>query len=223
MSSPETWQARGASRLDERELLARLRAGDEAAFRQVLAEFGPAMLRVAGAFAPDGQVAAEIVQETWIAVLRGLDAFEERSSLRTWVFTILANCARRRAKSEAHSTPISSLNTSGGDEREPECFFDANHSRWASCWTTINTRWDALPEDSLTTREADSSIMEALRALPENQSAVITLRDLEGFSSDQVCALLGVSPGNQRVLLHRARLAIRRALEQALADDESRS
>lgn len=216
MSSPTTSHARGPRRLDEHELLARLRAGEETAFRQLLAEFGPAMLRVAGAFAPDSQVAAEIVQEAWIAVLRGLEAFEERSSLRTWVFTILGNCARRRATTEARSTPISSLNTSGGDEREPDCFFDANHSRWASCWTTINTRWDALPEDSLTTREADSSIMETLRSLPANQSAVITLRDLEGFSSDQVCSLLGVSPGNQRVLLHRARLAIRRALEEAL-------
>jgi RNA polymerase sigma-70 factor (ECF subfamily) len=223
MPSAETSRARGEARLDERELLAQLRDGDETAFRQLLAEFGPAMLRVARAFAPDSQVAAEIVQETWIAVLRGLEAFEERSSLRTWVFAILGNCARRRAKNEARSAPISSLGAAGEDEREPDGFFDANHSRWASCWTTVNTRWDSLPEESLVTREADNSVVEALRSLPPVQSAVITLRDLEGFSSDQVCSLLGLSAGNQRVLLHRARLAIRRALERALADDESRS
>ena len=213
MSSLETSEDHSATPLDEREFLARLRAGDETAFRQVLAEFGPSMLRVAGAYARDTQVAAEIVQETWIAVLRGLVSFEGRCSLRTWLFTILGNCARRRAKLEAHSTPLSSLDASGDDESELDCFFSANHSRWASSWTTINTRWEALPEDALANQEAESAIMEKLRSLPATQSAVITLRDLEGFSSDEVCSLLGLSPGNQRVLLHRARLAVRRALQ----------
>ncbi|MBA2568032.1 MAG: RNA polymerase sigma factor, partial [Actinobacteria bacterium] len=92
----------------------------------------------------------------------------------------------------------------------------ANHPRWASCWSTINTRWDALPEEALATQEAESAIMERLSSLPASQAAVITLRDLEGFSSDEVCSLLGLSPGNQRVLLHRARLAIRRTLQAAL-------
>jgi RNA polymerase sigma-70 factor (ECF subfamily) len=194
----------------------RLRDGDELAFRQLLAEFGPAMLRVAGVYAPDRQVAAEIVQETWIAVLRGLESFEGRSSLRTWIFTILGNCARRRAKMEARSVPLSSIEAAGGEESELDCFFAANHPRWAACWSTINTRWEALPEDALTTQEAESAILEKLRSLPRSQSAVITLRDLEGLSSDEVCSLLGLSPGNQRVLLHRARLAIRRALQEAL-------
>jgi RNA polymerase sigma-70 factor, ECF subfamily len=212
--SPKTSEDQSATPLDEREFLARLRAGDETAFRQVLAEFGPSMLRVAGAYAPDTQVAAEIVQDTWIAVLRGLVSFEGRSSLRTWLFTILGNCARRRAKLEARSTPLSSLDASGDDESELDCFFSANHSRWASSWTTINARWEALPEDALASQEAESAIMEKLRSLPATQSAVITLRDLDGFSSDEVCSLLGLSPGNQRVLLHRARLAVRRALQE---------
>ena len=207
---------RSTATIDERELVARLRAGDEPAFRQLLAEFGPAMLRVARIYSPDEQVAAEIVQETWIAVLRGLDRFEGRSSLRTWVLTILSNCARRRAKMEARSLPLSSVRADREEENELNCFFPANHPRWASTWTTINVRWEALPEHALTTQEADSAIVKQLRSLPPSQSAVILLRDVEGLSSEEVCSLLGLSPGNQRVLLHRARLAIRRSLQKAL-------
>lgn len=202
--------------MDERDLLSRLRAGDECAFRELLADLGPGMLRLAGAYAQDEQVAAEIVQETWIAVLRGLDRFEGRSSLRTWIFTILANCARRRSRMEARSTPLSSLVGSHGDASELDHFFPTNHTRWASCWSTINIRWEALPEDALTRQEAESAVAETLRSLPEGQAAVITLRDLEGFSSEEVCSLLGLSPGNQRVLLHRARLAMRKALQEVL-------
>lgn len=215
MPSPAPSENRPAPS-DERELLIRLRAGDEGAFRGLLADLGPAMLRLAGVYASDSQVAAEIVQETWIAMLRGLDGFEGRSSLRTWVFTILRNCAGRRAKMEARSTPVSSLEAPDGDESELNCFFAANHARWPSCWTTINTRWEALPEDALTTQEADRAIVEKLRSLPASQSAVIILRDLEGLSSEEVCSRLALSPGNQRVLLHRARLAIRRGLRDVV-------
>lgn len=170
------------------------------------------MLRVAGAYAPDKQVAEEIVQETWIAVLRGLDGFEGRSSFRTWVFTILGNCAQRRAKTEARSAPMSSIGPAGGEEIELDCFFTAKHPRWADCWTTINIRWDALPEDALAAQEAERAMAKALESLPPSQCAVITLRDFEGFTSEEVCSLLELSPGNQRLLLHRGRLAIRRAL-----------
>lgn len=201
-------------RLDERQRLARLRAGDEPAFRQLLADFGPAMLRVAEVYARDSQVAEEIVQETWIAALRGLEGFEGRSSLRTWVFTILGNCARRRAKMEGRSAPLSSLEAAREEESELDCFFATNHPRWASSWSTINIRWEALPEDVLTTKEAESAVADMLRSLPPSQAAVITLRDLEGLSSEEVCSLLELSPGNQRVLLHRARLAIRQALQE---------
>lgn len=202
---------------DERELLARLRRGDEQAFRALLADLGPSLLRVAALYGRDSQVAAEIVQETWIAVLGSLGNFEGRSSLRTWVFTILANCARRRAKTEARSAPFSSLNADTAEKSELDCFFSSNHPRWASCWTTINTRWEALPEDALSMEEADTAIMETLKSLPPTQGAVITLRDIEGWSSEEVCSLLALSPANQRVLLHRARLAVRRALKEALA------
>jgi RNA polymerase sigma-70 factor (ECF subfamily) len=205
----------------EGDLLVRLQAGDEEAFRGLLADLGPAMLRVADLYSRDSQVAAEIVQETWVAVLRSLDAFEGRSSLRTWVFTILANCARRRAKSEARSAPFSSLDGGAREESELNRFFAANHPRWASCWATINTRWEALPEEALSRAEADAAMIETLRALPPNHSVVITLRDIEGWSSQEVSTLLRITPGNQRVLLHRARLAVRRALEQTL-DGERR-
>ena len=174
------------------------------------------MLRVASLYAPDEQVAAEIVQDTWIAVLGGLENFEGRSSLRTWVFTILGHCARRRAKMEARSMPLSSIGAAGGEENELKYFFPANHPRWASCWTTINTRWESLPEGALATREANGAIAEQLRALPASQYAVLVLRDLAGLSSEEVCSLLELSPGNQRVLLHRARLAMRHSLEEAL-------
>lgn len=200
----------------EGDLLVRLRAGDEEAFRGLLADLGPAMLRVANLYSRDSQLAAEIVQETWVAVLRSLDAFEGRSSLRTWVFTILANCARRRAKSEARSAPFSSLDGRAREESELNRFFAANHPRWASCWATINTRWEALPEEALSRAEADAAMIETLKVLPPNQSVVITLRDIEGWSSQEVSTLLRITPGNQRVLLHRARLAVRRALEQTL-------
>jgi len=199
-----------------------LRAGDEAAFRGLLADLGPAMLRVAGLHARDGEVAAEIVQETWVAVLRSLDRFEGRSSLRTWVFTILANCARRRAKSEARSAPFSSVGDSAGEENELDRFFAANHQRWASCWTTINTRWEALPEDALSTSEADAAMTDTLKSLPPNQAVVLALRDIEGWSPDEVCTLLQMTAGNQRVLLHRARLAARRALEPTLEGRSAR-
>ena len=209
-----------AIRVDERELLARLREGDERAFRHLLADLGPTMLSVAGVYTRDRQVAAEIVQETWIAVLRGLGRFEGRSSLRTWVFTILANCARRRARMEGRSAPFSSIEASGGEESELGCFFAANHPRWPSAWMTINPRWEAVPEEALATQESASAINEKVRSLPSRQAAVITLRDLEGLSSEEVCSLLGLSPANQRVLLHRARLAIRRTLQEVLDDKE---
>lgn len=216
MPPSETSEAQSTAPLADRELVARLRDGDEPAFRRLVADFGPAMLRVAGVYAPDTQVAEDIVQETWIAVLRGLDGFEGRSSFRTWVFTILGNCAQRRAKTESRSAPMSSIGPAGGEEIELDSFFTANHPRWASCWTTVNTRWDALPEDALTAREAERAMAKALEGLPPSQAAVITLRDLEGFTSEEVCSLLELSPGNQRLLLHRARLAIRRALRDVV-------
>lgn len=174
------------------------------------------MLRVAGLYTRDKQVAAEIVQETWIAVLHGLEGFEGRASLRTWVFTILGNSARRKAKLEARSAPLSSLDAASGEESELDCFFEANHPRWASAWSTINTRWETLPEDALSSQEAERAIAMKLQSLPASQAAVITLRDIEGLTSDEVCAVLGLSPGNQRVLLHRARLAIRRTIQEVL-------
>jgi len=193
-----------------------LRVGDEDAFRRLLADLGPSMLRVARAYTPDDQVAAEIVQEAWIAVLRGLEDFEGRSSLRTWIFTIVRNCARRRVKGEVRSAPLSSLGVDHGEETELDCFFPANHPRWASCWTTINTRWESLPEDALSTQEATAAMAAKLRSLPPTQAAVITLRDVEGLSSEETCSLLDLSPANQRVLLHRARLAMRATLREVL-------
>jgi len=195
--------------------LARARAGDEDAFRTLLARYGPAMLRTARLFVRDEEVAEEIVQETWIAVLRGVERFEGRSSLRTWIFTILGNCARKRLKKEGRSVPLASL---GGNTDEPsvpeERFFPTTHPRWAGMWSTLVDAWDEVPDEELLGGEAREQLRKAVADLPARYAAVFVLREVEGWSSQEVAALLEISAENQRVLLHRARTRIREALEE---------
>jgi RNA polymerase sigma-70 factor (ECF subfamily) len=145
-------------------------------------------------FAPNRAVAEEVVQEAWLGLLKGLDRFEGRSSLKTWLFRILANVARTRAVRESRSLPFSSLSRPLDDEPsvDPGRFLDSGH-RWAGHWSSAPVRWDDVPE------------------------AVISLRDIEGWGSEEVCELLSISEVNQRVLLHRARSRVRAALETYLA------
>ena len=196
-------------------LIEALRAGDDAAFAHVVDTYSPSMLRVAKLYVRSHAIAEEVVQETWLRILRSVDGFEARSSLRTWIFVILGNCARRRAESEGRSISFSAL----GAEREeptvdPGRFFPAEHPRWAGMWTTLVDGWDELPDEVLMSSEARDKVTEAVTALPPNYATVFTLRDIEGWAGSEVCALLGISAENQRVLLHRARARIRAALEE---------
>jgi len=177
---------------------------------------GASLLRVAASYAPSRAVAEEIVQETWLGVLKGIDRFEGRSSLRTWLFRILSNTAKTRAVRERRTVPLSSLAAEAGEGApavDPDRFFSPDHDRYPDHWALGPTRWQT-PEEGLLAGEAREVIQEAIDGLPAAQRAVITLRDIEGCPPEEVCEVLEVSDGNQRVLLHRARARVRMALER---------
>jgi RNA polymerase sigma-70 factor (ECF subfamily) len=199
-----------------------LRRGDEAAFLQLVRTHHSALVRLAMVYAPSREVAEECVQETWIAVLRGLDGFEGRASLRTWISRILVNIVRRRAAAEHRELPFSSLGEPGdaAPAVEPERFFRSGPN--AGHWASPPREW-SIPEQEMLSHELRSVVAAAIAALPPNQRVVITLRDVEGWTSDEVGALLEVEPGNQRVLLHRARSRVRAALERYLATAPARN
>jgi RNA polymerase sigma-70 factor (ECF subfamily) len=196
--------------------VARLKDGDERAFQELISKYTPALLRVAMAHVATRSVAEEVVQETWLGVLRGLDRFEGRSSLKTWIFKILTNIAITRGVRENRSLPFSSLARREAEAPDaavdPSRFFPADHDQWPGHWATPATRWDT-PEQGLLSRETRDRILRAVEELPPAQRTVITLRDIEGWPAAEVCDALGVSDGNQRVLLHRARSKVRAAVE----------
>jgi RNA polymerase sigma-70 factor (ECF subfamily) len=190
-----------------------LRAGDEAAFAELMRLYGAGMLRVAEMYVPSRAVAEEVVQEAWIGVLKGIGKFEGRSSLKTWLFRIVANTAKTRGMREARSVPFSSL----GDARAGEPAVDPDRflgdgERFRGHWAVPPQNW--APEKKLLAREALDVIEGEIERLPPAQRAVITMRDVQGFSSEEVCNALDVSETNQRVLLHRARARVRGALEE---------
>ncbi len=205
-------QAAEAGSVDARVVQA-LRNGDERAFLAIVQCHQPAMLRVASTFVSSAAIAEEVVQETWLGVLHGLDGFQGRSSLRSWIFGILANCARSRGTREARSAPFSSFGA--GDEDEPAVdpprFLGADHPRWPGHWATPPEQW---AEEKLATQETLKLVREAIEVLPRGQKQVITLRDVEGWTSGETCEALGISEANQRVLLHRARSKVRTQVEQ---------
>jgi RNA polymerase sigma-70 factor (ECF subfamily) len=187
-------------------LLERLRAGDEAAFEALVTKHDRALRRLASTFVRTPAAADDVVQETWLAVIRGLDGFEGRSSLTTWIFRILVNRARTRAVREARSVPFSAVADEHDPAVDPAAF--GTDGRWRSA----PARLDADPETSLLNVELRQHLLRAIDELPAAQRAVITLRDLVGLGSDDVCSLLEITDGNQRVLLHRARAHVRTAL-----------
>lgn len=206
---------------DERRLIEQLRAGDEAAFRELLHRYGPSMLRVAMMYVSTRAVAEEVVQEAWLGVLKGLDRFEGRSSLKTWIFRILTNTAKTRGEREGRTVPFSSLASDDeGDETavDADRFLGPDH-RWAGHWSSAPRNPGDVPEQELLGVEARERIAAAIEALPENHRAVITLRDVDGFDAAEACEILGVSEANQRVLLHRARAKVRAALEAYIGED----
>jgi len=198
-----------------------LRSGDETAFAQAVDRFTPAMLRLARVYGLGVDAAEDVVQEAWLRVVRSLDQFEGRSSFRTWLFVILGNCARGRSEAERRSVPVSGFEGEGSPAVDESRFFPAQHPRWAGMWTTLVDSWETLPDERLLAREARDRFREAIDALPARYAAVFVLRDVEGWSSDEVCVVLDLSPENQRVLLHRARTRLRAALEEYLGRDEA--
>ena len=199
------------------QLVAALRAGDEEAFVQVVREWHPSMLRVAQIFVPSRAIAEDVVQETWLRVLGALDRFEGRSSLKTWVFRILVNTAKTRAQREGRVLPFSALNNPGRIPEaavDPDRFRPEDDERYPGHWSSPPRE---LPEERLLAAETRQLIAAAIDSLPATQAAVIRLRDVDGWSSEEVRNALDISEVNQRVLLHRARAKVRQALEDYLA------
>ena len=202
------------------DLVTRLRRGDEAAFALVLDEWSVGMLRLARSFVSTPESAAEVVQDTWLAVLRGIERFEGRSALKTWVYRILVNTAKRRAARERRTVPMSSLgpDVGAGDTGptvDPDRFQGAGEP-YPGHWRRLPEPWtllDPSPEQRTLDAELQARLEDALAGLPDRQRLVITLRDVQGHQAEEVCAILDISPANQRVLLHRARARVRAQLE----------
>jgi RNA polymerase sigma-70 factor (ECF subfamily) len=198
----------------DEELVAGLRQRDEAAFAQLVDRHHAALVRLARSFVRDAGLAEEIAQDAWLRVLRGIDGFEGRSSLRTWLYAIVANRARSLGGREARSVPFSAIGD-GDPSVDPERFLDDSH-RYAGNWAAPPARW---PEDRLIAEETRTVITTAIDALPPLQRSVIMLRDVDGATSEETCEVLRLSDGNQRVLLHRARSHVRRVLERYLDEE----
>jgi RNA polymerase sigma-70 factor, ECF subfamily len=187
-------------------LLERLRDGDEQAFTTLVERYHASMLRLALSYVSSRAVAEEVVQDTWLAVLRGLGRFEERSSLRTWVFTILVNRARTTGAREARSVPVADAGP----------VVDASRFGPSGGWAVPPEHWAEEAEDRVDAVKLSGLLRGGLDGLPGRQREVVLLRDVEGLSSAEVCQVLAISEANQRVLLHRGRSKLRQALESEL-------
>jgi RNA polymerase sigma-70 factor (ECF subfamily) len=196
---------RPATHPGDHELVERLRAGDEEAFAELVDRYDRQLRRLARTFVRTDSAAADVVQETWLGVLRGLDSFEERSSLKTWIFRILVNRARTRAVRDARQVPFSSLAPEGSPAVDPSNFENGG-------WAQPPRPFPADPESELLSGELRGRLAEAVETLPEQQRAVILLRDFAGLGGPEVAEALGISEGNQRVILHRARSKVREEL-----------
>jgi len=203
---------------EDAELIDALKQRDEAAFVRLVQRYQGPLLRLALVYARSRAVAEEVVQETWLGVLEGIERFEHRSSFKTWLFRILVNRARTRGEREGRTIPFSALGDAALDPAEPavapERFLGPTHPQWPLHWAVPPKSWGASPEEQLLTRETLELVEHAIAALPPAWREVITLRDVEGWTADEVCNVLGISETNQRVLLHRARSRVRGALER---------
>ena len=202
-------------------LVEALRAGDERAFMMLVERYGPAMLRLAMMYVSTRAVAEDVVQEAWLGVLKGLNGFQGRSSLRTWIFRILVNTAKTRGRRESRTVPFSSL-WSPDSEAEPAVDADRFRpagDRFPNHWIEgAPASWEGVPEERLLAGETLDRVREAIEALPPNQREVIRLRDVLGWTSAEVREALDITETNQRVLLHRARSKVRHALESYLGE-----
>ncbi len=200
---------------EERALVERLRAGDQSAFGELVRRHHPAMVRFAETFVPNRAVAEEVAQEAWLGVIKGIDRFEGRSSLATWIFRIVGNIARTRGERERRTVPVSLTEELGeGTPSVPPSRFSGPRGRGA--WSEPPARWSELPDERVLSDSTFARVAEVASELSPTQRQVFVLRDIEGCSSTEVCDLLGLTEGNQRVLLHRARSRVRAALEAEL-------
>ena len=200
----------------DEQIVAALRAGDERTFRELFERTYPMMKRVARGYVASDAVAEEVVQETWMAVVTGIDRFEGRSALGTWIFSILTNQAKTHSAREKRAVPISSVAPSDleGPVVDPDRF-QKNDDAWPGHWATPPRPWQK-PERRMLSLEARDRLKAALAQLPDRQRMIVALRDVEGYPAEEVCDLLGLSPENQRVLLHRGRARLRAVLEEYL-------
>ena len=200
-------------------LIDALRRGDESSFSRLVDLHHTSMVRVARLYVATAAAAEEVAQEAWLGVLQGLAKFEGRCTLKAWIFAIVANCAKSRGVRDRRTIPLSSVTQEddGGPSVDPERFLDNGHPRWPGHWSQPPEAWD---EDALVSHETLEAIAAAMAQLPQMQRAVMTMRDVEGLGSDETCQVLGISEANQRVLLHRARSKVRKALESYLHEGE---
>jgi RNA polymerase sigma-70 factor, ECF subfamily len=198
-------------RTDDRALVASLRRGDERAFATLVDGWSGWMLRLAREHVPTDAAAEDVVQETWLAVLNGLDGFRGDAALRTWVYRILVNQAKRRGIGDRRTVPFASLAPDDSGPTVDPSRFQGPDGELPHHWREAPAEW---PEQVTLTREVHDVVMEALAGLPSRQRIVVALRDLDGYTADEVCALLGITAGNQRVLLHRGRAVVRAHLER---------
>jgi RNA polymerase sigma-70 factor (ECF subfamily) len=209
-------QATTAGSDDESRLVAGLREGDETTFTELIEMHGEAMLRIATGMVASPALAEDVVQETWLAVFTGIHRFERRSSVRTWIFRILMNTANTHRMRDARSIPFADLRRELSIDQhavEPERFLGGGDGRGRGRWSAAPQSWNEEPEARLLSGETFDVIRRTIDTLPPGQRAVVILRDVQGWNPDEVSEALGVSRGNQRVLLHRARGRLRAALE----------
>nr|WP_307828400.1 RNA polymerase sigma factor [Antrihabitans sp. YC2-6] len=201
----------------ERRLVEQLQRGDERAYVELVEAHTPMMLRVARNYVASHEAAEEVVQETWIALIKGIARFEGRSALRTWLFTVLVNIAKTRGVRDHNQAIADRSAYPGGATVDPARFRPATDPEWPGHWATPPEAWPETPEGSVLESEMLSVTKRELDQLPERQRAVVALRDVLGLDAAEVCTLLSLTPANQRVLLHRGRARIRECLADYLA------
>ena len=206
------------TREDETDVIAALRAGDRATFAHLVDLHTPSLLRIARGYVPTREIAEEVVQDTWVALFKGIDGFEGRSSVRTWLFTVMINIAKERGLRERRDAEVEVMAFTGGTVDPAR--FRANDEEWQGHWREDQepAPFPDTPEGSALGGELIDVARRALDTLPERQRVVVSLRDMLGFDSAEVCDLLNISAANQRVLLHRGRAVVRQVLENYLRD-----
>lgn len=201
---------------EDAELLAAVRAGSEAAFVTLVQRYHQSLIRLATSYVGDPAIAEDVAQEAWLGLMESLPRFEGKASLRTWLFRILVNCARARSRHEHRSLSFSDTGLGEDDHVsiDPARFLPPGQ-RWAGHWADPPVAW---PEEHALEAEVLEYLRGIIETLPPHQRAILTLRDIEGWSCAEVCAVMGITEGNQRVLLHRARTTVRTSLERYFAD-----